>query len=95
MQSIKSEQIRIHELAAKLIKVILTGYKDCMSKNVEKDLISGWAEVDELSGKKIKVQCGKEFFSGKASGIDKNGNLLLKLRNGRVRKIHGGEIEIL
>ena len=95
LQSIKGEQIRIHELAAKLIKAILSGYKDCMSKSLEKELISGWAEVDELSGKKIKVHCGKEIFSGKASGIDKDGNLLLKLRNGRLRKIHGGEIEIL
>jgi BirA family biotin operon repressor/biotin-[acetyl-CoA-carboxylase] ligase len=95
MQNIKGEQIRIHELAAKLIKVVLSGYKDCMSKNLEKELVSGWDEVDELSEKKIKVQCGKEIFSGKASGIDKDGNLLLKLRNGRFRKIHGGEIEIL
>jgi biotin-(acetyl-CoA carboxylase) ligase len=70
-------------------------YKDCISKNLEEELLNGWAEVDELRGKKIKVQCGKENFQGKASGIDTDGNLLLKLRNGRMKKVHSGEIEVL
>ena len=55
----------------------------------------GWPEVDELSGKKIEVCSGKETFLGKGSGIDTEGNLLLKLRNGRIKKVHSGEIEVL
>ena len=95
MQNINAEQIRIHELAAKLIKIILLSYKDCVSKNLEEELVNGWPEVDELRGKKIKVKCGKENFQGKAAGIDIDGNLLLKLRNGRMKKVHSGEIEVL
>ena len=95
LQNINAEQIRIHELAAKLIKIILLSYKDCVSKNLEEELVNGWSEVDDLRGKKIKVKCGNENFQGKAAGIDIDGNLLLKLRNGRMKKVHSGEIEVL
>ena len=95
LQNINAEQIRIHELAAKLIKIILNCYKNCISQNIQDQLMNGWPEVDELSGKKIEVCCGKETFLGKGSGIDTEGNLLLKLRNGRIKKVHSGEIEVL
>ena len=39
--------------------------------------------MDYLNGKEVKVQNGKETFSGTATGIDKAGELIIKLKNGR------------
>ena len=95
LQSIIGEQLRLHELAAKLIKVILASYKQTISQNLQEQLLNEWDEVDELSGKKIRITTGKEEIIGKASGIDRDGNLLVKLRNGRLKKLHSGDIKIL
>ena len=57
--------------------------------------IKEWKDVDELNGKRIQVICGNDHFIGKSSGINTDGNLLLKLRNGRIKNIHSGEIKIL
>ena len=54
-----------------------------------------WKEMDYLKGKKIKVQSGKETYTGRADGIDHSGGLRLKLRNGRDRVAHAGEVSLL
>ena len=95
LQSISGEQIRLHELAAKLLKVILGSYKQTIAVNLEEELLNQWEQVDELIGKQIKVTSGNQIFSGKAAGINSGGNLLIKLRNGRSREVHSGEIKIL
>jgi len=51
--------------------------------------------MDYLKGKKIKVQSGKETYTGRADGIDHSGGLRLKLRNGRDRVAHAGEVSLL
>ena len=95
LQSITGEQIRLHELTAKLLKVILGGYKKTISVNLEEELLNQWEQVDELNGKQIQVTSGNEIFIGKAAGINTEGNLLIKLRNGRCREIYSGKIKIL
>ena len=95
LQDIIGEQLRLHELAAKLIKIILASYNQTITKSLDDDLLEGWDEVDELKGKKIEISLGKEKIIGKASGIDNEGNLLVKLRNGRFKKVHSGEIIVL
>ena len=95
LQDIIGEQLRLHELAAKLIKIILVSYNQTITKSLDDDLLEGWDEVDELKGKKIEISLGKEKVIGKASGIDGEGNLLVKLRNGRFKKVHSGEIIVL
>ena len=95
LQSITGEQIRLHELTAKLLKVILGGYKKTISINLEEELLNQWEQVDELNGKQIQVTSGNEIFIGKAAGINTEGNLLIKLRNGRCREVYSGKIKIL
>ena len=58
-------------------------------------LLKEWEKMDYLKGKKIKVQSGKETYTGRADGIDHSGGLRLKLRNGRDRVAHAGEVSLL
>ena len=95
LQDIIGEQLRLHELASKLIKIILANYNKTIVQDLHEELLKGWDEVDELKGKKIRISSGNEKITGKASGIDSEGNLLVKLRNGRFKKVHSGEIVVL
>jgi len=95
LQDIVGEQLRLHELSSKLIKIILENYNKTITQDLHDELLKGWDEVDELKGKKIRISSGKEKITGKASGIDREGNLLVKLRNGRFKKVHSGEIVVL
>ena len=95
LQDIIGEQLRLHELASKLIKIILSNYNKTIVQDLHEELLKGWDEVDELKGKKIQISSGNEKITGKASGIDNEGNLLVKLRNGRFKKVHSGEIVVL
>ena len=95
LQDIIGEQLRLHELASKLIKIILANYNKTITQDLHDELLKGWDEVDELKGKKIRISSGNEKITGKASGIDSEGNLLVKLRNGRFKKVHSGEIVVL
>ena len=94
LHSIIGEELRLHELTAKLIKVILGSYKQTLSQNLQQEVLNGWDELDELNGKKIRITSGKEEIIGMASGIDFDGNLLVKVKNGRIKKIHSGEIKV-
>ena len=51
--------------------------------------------LKKLKGTKIRISSGKETITGKAYGIDSEGNLLVKVRNGRFKKVHSGEIIVL
>ena len=84
------EQLALHEIASKLIKIILASYNQTITKSLNEELLDGWDEVDELKGTKIRISSGKETITGKASGIDREGNLLVKIRNGRFKKVHSG-----
>ena len=86
---------RLHELAARLIKTCLEASKECLSKDSDAKLLKEWKEMDFLKGKKIKVQSGKETYTGRADGIDHSGGLRLKLRNGRARVAHAGEVSLI
>ena len=43
-------------------------------------------------GKKIKVRTLSGVYTGKAVDIDKNCNLMLRLKNGKIKKIVEGDI---
>lgn len=95
LKEVSGQNWRMHELAAKIIKVCLKASKECLNTDTDKKLLKEWADMDFLAGKKVKVESGKEKFNGKASGIDSTGGLLIKLRNGTKKIIHAGEISLL
>lgn len=95
LENIVGGESRLHELSAKIIKVIINCFEKSINDSAGSKLTQEWQEVDELYSKRIQVSCGSNNFIGKSSGINADGNLLLKLRNGRIKNIHGGEIKIL
>ena len=95
LQNIAGGQIRLHELSAKIIKIVLQSFERSIDGSVQNELFEEWKDVDALYGKSIQIKTGKESLVGKSSGIDAEGNLQLKLRNGRIKNIHSGEITIL
>ena len=85
---------RMHELATNLIKISMHASQECLDGKVDRKLLKNWGEMDYLNGKEVKVQNGKETFSGTATGIDKAGELIIKLKNGRKKIINAGEVRL-
>ena len=69
-------------------KLLYAYYKN---KNYEK-IIDLWKERSHTLGRKIKAETVSGTYIGEAVNIDKNCNLILKLDNGRFRKIVEGDI---
>ncbi len=86
---------RIHEIAAKIIKICMQASQECLAGKEEQNLLREWKSMDYLKGKKVKVQSGKEIFSGEANGIEHTGGLVIKLRNGQQRIANAGEISLI
>ena len=59
-----------------------------------KTLLDDWNKLDALFNKRIQVINGKNKIAGVAQGIDKDGNLLLKQKNGEVKKVSSGDTSI-
>ena len=87
-------EIRLHEVAAQLINQSLKSYEECISEDIETRLLSDWKDYDSLIGKKISVLAGRQKISGKAMGIDQTGGLRIKLRNGKFKIVHAGEVSV-
>ena len=69
-------------------------YKYYNKKNYEK-IINIWKEYSHTLGRKLKVNTLKKIYIGKAIDIDNNCNLILKLSNGKIKKIVEGDIFIV
>jgi len=61
------------------------------NENYQK-IINIWKKYSHTLGNNIKVETLSESYSGKAINIDKDCNLILRLRNGRIKKIIEGDI---
>jgi BirA family biotin operon repressor/biotin-[acetyl-CoA-carboxylase] ligase len=94
LSKIKGAKFHIHELAAKLIKVILDASNQCFSGEANELLLKEWEKIDFLREKKIIIDNGKERFSGIANGIDQTGALLVRLRGGKTKLAHAGEVSV-
>ncbi len=64
-------------------------------------LESGWPayrdsyhEVDDLDGREIRLQCGRETLSGVSAGIDDEGALMLRANDGATHKLLAGDVHI-
>jgi BirA family transcriptional regulator, biotin operon repressor / biotin---[acetyl-CoA-carboxylase] ligase len=93
LKDLTGHKQRTHELSAQLIKTILSSYKQCADNN-NKELFVKWGKLDALSQRNIEVSNGKEIIKGKAVGIDNDGSLKIKSRNGRIRLVQSGEVSV-
>ena len=97
ISSVKEElnsTILVNEITAKIIKLSIATYKKCMSNKSDKVLLSEWGKYDFLHKKSVSLLVGKKKVHGVAYGIDESGGLKLKLRNGRFKVFHAGEVSV-
>ena len=94
LNEITGNTFRIHELTAEIIKCIILSYKECIKGISNETLFERWKTVDALYGKKINIKTGKDKFSGQAVGIDENGAIKVKSKNGKITHVNSGELSV-
>jgi len=62
------------------------------NKNDYSKIINEWKKNSHTLGKKVKVKMMNKTYTGKAVDVDKDCNLILKLNNGKMKKIVEGDI---
>lgn len=94
------------EIVLKVLEYISDYYKklfvpsaDTMSRTIDpaerKYVIDRWRSLDTVIGKKISVATSKGMLAGEAIAIDDTGMLDLLCNDGKIEKIHTGDIVIL
>ena len=94
LKEISKVSWRMHELAAKITKVCLKASEECINSEADKKLIKEWRRMDFLYGKKVQIISGHNILSGWANGIDRSGGLIIKLKNGKQKTVHSGEVSL-
>jgi len=95
LHDINGQIYRIHELTSKIIKTVLSSYQKSLDGISKKDLLEKWNQLDALNEKNVEIKIGKETTRGKAIGIDENGAIKIKLRNGRIKHLNSGDLTVL
>lgn len=84
----------IEKIINEIIKEFNNLYQYYKNKNYKK-IISIWKKHSHTLGKKIKVKTLSGVYIGKAVDIDNSCNLILRLKNGKFKKIVEGDILIV
>jgi BirA family biotin operon repressor/biotin-[acetyl-CoA-carboxylase] ligase len=82
----------------KLLGVILSQIEywyTQLLKNGKKVLMSEWMRLNITIGNNVRVKTQNKVLSGTADGISDDGELLVRLASGEVKKIFSGEVTIL
>jgi BirA family biotin operon repressor/biotin-[acetyl-CoA-carboxylase] ligase len=58
-------------------------------------IANNWNFFDMLYGKWVNVSCGEKIFSGNESGVDANGNLVLRLDNGVLLRFDSASAKVV
>jgi len=93
MDIVKKPQDR-NKLTSKLINQ-LWNYLNKFEKHGLKSFLSEWEKYDYLKNKKIKLMHGEKSIGGEACGINDQGHLLVKHRNGNVVAYSSGDTSIM
>lgn len=84
----------IKNISKSIIKEFNNLYLHYKNNNYDK-IIGIWKKYSHTLGKKIKAKTLKGTYTGKVVDIDKNCNLILRLNNGKIKKIVEGDIFIV
>jgi len=89
-----NKKINKEKILNKFLEEFSLLYNQYKNKKYKKILIK-WKENCDTVGRDVKVKSLKKEFCGKAIDVDENCNLILKLKNGKIKKIIEGDIFIL
>ena len=84
----------IKNISKSIIKEFNNLYLHYKNNNYDK-IIGIWKKYSHTLGKKIKAKTLKGTYTGKVVDIDKNCNLVLRLNNGKIKRITEGDIFVI
>ena len=67
---------------------------DRLSKGQVSRLTGEWGRRNVTLGREVRVSQGRRTLTGTAVGLDHNGALVLKLKNGEVQKVLSGDVAL-
>jgi BirA family biotin operon repressor/biotin-[acetyl-CoA-carboxylase] ligase len=89
-----NKNYNIKNISKTIIKEFNNLYNYYNTKNYKK-IINIWKKYSHTFGKEIKAKTLSGVYIGKAVNIDDNCNLMLRLNNGRIKKIVEGDIFVV
>lgn len=93
LKRINKKTINIEKLTKKIIDEFFILYNN-YNKNKFKIILQIWKKYCDTINKNVTVIAKTKKIYGKVIGIDKNCNLLLKLKNNKIIKIVEGDINV-
>ncbi|HEY4245212.1 MAG TPA: biotin--[acetyl-CoA-carboxylase] ligase [Lacunisphaera sp.] len=88
------ESVDINKFAAALIGRVLSAFTQFVEGSYQEKFEELWLRYDVLRGQTVSVSQGTRILSGTATGIDKEGSLLVRLESGRTERFRAGEVTL-
>lgn len=89
-----NKNYNINKISKMIIKEFNDLYLHYKNKNYKK-IISIWKNYSHTLGKKVKAKTLSGVYIGKAVDIDNDCNLILRLKDGKIKKIVEGDIFVV
>ena len=86
--------VDVNRFAAALIGRVLAAYALFVEGSYQEKFEELWLRYDVLRGQAVTVTQGTRTISGTATGIDKEGSLLVRLESGRTERFRAGEVTL-
>jgi BirA family biotin operon repressor/biotin-[acetyl-CoA-carboxylase] ligase len=88
------EPVDINRFAAALIGRVLSAFTQFVEGSYQEKFEELWLRYDVLRGQPVSVSQGSRILSGTATGIDREGSLLVRLESGRTERFRAGEVTL-
>lgn len=89
----RSAPIDRNALAARILANLISALQTFAAQGLE-PFRADWARLDALHGRWVRAQATQETFDAQVEGIDDDGRLLLRRRDGSTVKLLSGEVQV-
>lgn len=90
LKSVLEEEISRMKLVRKFLENFESMYNEFNRGNFHK-ILQKWRKYSKTIGSNVEIRKGTEIVQGEAVGVNREGALILELRDGSLRKIISGE----
>jgi len=90
LKSVLEKEISRMMLVRKFLENFETMYNEFNQGNFQK-ILQKWRKYSKTIGSNVEIRKGTEIVQGEAVGVNREGALILELKNGSLRKIISGE----
>ncbi|MBI2557931.1 biotin--[acetyl-CoA-carboxylase] ligase [Candidatus Woesearchaeota archaeon] len=94
LRTIKKNTLDIEKLTRKLNEEFFNLYKNYYNKNRFASILKIWKKNCDTINKNATITTKTKKLQGKVIGIDKDGNLLLKMKNDKIVRIMEGDVKV-